>query len=474
MIKSEDKKESRKIAKSLNIKVDKRNKALRFTQDGDTKIAVLEAKEASQSIVMRIRKKPDQAHNLKWVRDTERNKRILVGYLMNRIVFEILGRKISFAYIPCCNTFSICRPKEEQGHKQVTRDCLLLLLGQQGKSEVKAYKKQERQKKSLSYNEFLKLFRPKLRTYLKDKSPHEWMGKFIDSLPQRDGCFQFPLIKKKPFETCPGSCPLLKSEKRLGFKVDLVTGNSDFLQRKSRSPSILSSKEKQKSTKSSKKNRKKLKIDFRSEKKEHPYLPTRCLRRQGISNPANHVSPTTQKGSQKKISCFDPNPATQANFTLWSEQTSSHLGPLFPEDVFSLSNYLFDTSHERAENRFEDSYDKGVEEWLHQGDTPFKKTLISGQSSPLHKDSKFLESDLEGEDEKHEELQLSDLMLQKDFLKQEIKKAEEVIQEKKEVISKAQKKIGMIKEQAKEILQKELEEGWKKSPSSCRKRSKKE
>ena len=30
---------------------------------------------------------------MRWVRNTERNKRILAGYLMKRIVFEILGEE---------------------------------------------------------------------------------------------------------------------------------------------------------------------------------------------------------------------------------------------------------------------------------------------------------------------------------------------------------------------------------------------
>ena len=59
MIKSNNQKESRKIAKSLQIRVDRGVQGLHFTQDGETKIALLEVKEASKSIVHRISKKPD-------------------------------------------------------------------------------------------------------------------------------------------------------------------------------------------------------------------------------------------------------------------------------------------------------------------------------------------------------------------------------------------------------------------------------
>ena len=146
MNKNTNKKESRKIAKSLNINLRWNTKGFSFTQDGDTKIAILDVKRASQSIVKRMPKNPDQAHNLRWVRNTDRNKRILAGYLIRRVITRTLNIESGMNYMPCCNSFSDFKPKEEQGHKQVTNDCLLVLLGKEGKSQAITFKKQERKR----------------------------------------------------------------------------------------------------------------------------------------------------------------------------------------------------------------------------------------------------------------------------------------------------------------------------------------
>ena len=266
MIKNTNKKESRKIAKNLNIHVHWDTKALSFTQDGDTKIALLDIKQASQSIVHRMPKNPDQAHNLRWLRNTEQNKRILADYLMRRVIKYILGQSTGLYYMPCCNSFSFLKPKEDQGHKQVTNNCLLLLLGEEIKSQAIAFKKQEREKnKMVSWIEFLRLFRSKVLPFFKEKTPLEWVGGFIENLPKKNGCFQLPLIKQKPFLKCPGPCPLFKQGHPLLFKVDLVTSHSDSHSMLSPTSSPAEPRRTHsRYTKSSKKKNKKLKTHFLS------------------------------------------------------------------------------------------------------------------------------------------------------------------------------------------------------------------
>ena len=45
----------------------------------------------------------------------------------------------------------------------------------------------------------------------------------IENLPKKDGCFWFPLTKRKYSKKCPGSCPLAESDAPLRFMVDLST-----------------------------------------------------------------------------------------------------------------------------------------------------------------------------------------------------------------------------------------------------------
>ena len=348
MIKNNNVKESERIAKSLKFKLQKGYNALSFIQDGETKIALLDVKEASNSIVQRLSKNPDQAHNLRWIRDTERNKQILGGYLMRRIIVSILGSKEVFYYMPCCNSFSYHKPKEGQGHKQVNSDCLLLLLGEQERYEVRAFKKQQRQQnKSISWKEFLKLLRPKLTSYLKKKSPLEWVGHFIEGLPQKDGCFQLPLIKCKPFETCPGSCPLLSVGKPLEFKVDLTTKNPEFdFQAAPHSPSHSQPRRTHsRYTKSSKKKQssnKRLKTQFLSSKKKqslsndqtskisYDLPPPIFIESQ---EPSEHLE-ATREASTHHISSFDCqiSAGTADNFKHWSESTANFSGSLFKKE----------------------------------------------------------------------------------------------------------------------------------------------
>ena len=344
MIKNTNKKESRKIAKNLNIYVKKLTKALSFTQDGDAQIALLDIKYTSNLIVHRVNKNPEQAHNLRWIRNTHRNKRILAGYLMRRVVKYILGNTGGMCYMPCCNSFSDRKPKEGHGHKEVTTDCLLLLLGEEIKSKSIAFKNQERQKnKMISQNEFLRLFRPKILPFFKDKTPLEWIGAFIERLPKKDGCFRLPLIKNKPFPKCPGACPLEKSNKALQFKVDLLNPPPKATQTNTLNPSPPSLRKNPRYTQSSKKTNKKLKEHFISAKKRNSSSKISSSPPQ-----SNYPSESTFIKSeppiaeleprrvllQKKIRIFsiEPSPGTKANFGQWSKETAHPKTSLFNEE----------------------------------------------------------------------------------------------------------------------------------------------
>ena len=120
MINDQSKTESLRIAKSLNIRLVKCVSGLQFTEDGDDNIALLDITKASLSISHRMRNDPSTAHNLRWVRDTETNKRILANYLIKRLIIYLLNYGPTFYYTPCCNSFSQSKNQNQQRNK-VTR-----------------------------------------------------------------------------------------------------------------------------------------------------------------------------------------------------------------------------------------------------------------------------------------------------------------------------------------------------------------
>ena len=323
MIKNTNRIESERIAFSLNYHVAPETACLSFTQDADTKIALLKIKEASHSIIRRISKAPEQAQKLRWVRNTNRNKSILATYLMRRVVKTQLWKTGAFHYMPCCNTFSERKPKAENGHKQVTNDCLLLLLGEEVKSQVLTFKKQERKKSLMvSSTEFKKLFQSKILPFFKDKTPLEWVGGFIESLPKKEGCFQLPLIKNKPFFQCPGLGAHSVFGKPLQFKVDLMSHEPDWNSlRKPSSPSNCRRTELRFTKPPKKKKNKRLKTQ----------VPQTFLESQSSSEDfgikRKHEHP------QKSIFRFQASPQIAQNFKMRNENMTNFEGPLFKEEA---------------------------------------------------------------------------------------------------------------------------------------------
>ena len=232
MIKDISRRSSIKIARGLNIRLQRENNALEFTKDAGNIVALLDMTQASVCIVRRMKNDPALGHELRWIRDTDQNKRILESYLIKRIITHTLGLSENLHYTSCCNCFSQKKPKEEQGHKKVISDCLILLLGKEQKARAITFRKQlRRQNKSKKEAELRGIFKLEFLNYFQKESRLNSLRIFIEDLPKKDGCFQFPLIKWKPFPTCPGPCPQLKTSKPLRFKVDLFTHDPYIKQR---------------------------------------------------------------------------------------------------------------------------------------------------------------------------------------------------------------------------------------------------
>ena len=91
---------------------------------------------------------------------------------------------------------------------------------------------------------------------------------------KKDGCFQLSLIKVKPFPECPGSCPLLKLEKPLQFKVDLFWKEKDTSQAKKDQYSPATPRRSlPRFIKMKRSSGKKLKTEFLSERKNQKRTP---------------------------------------------------------------------------------------------------------------------------------------------------------------------------------------------------------
>ena len=266
MIKSFNKSESNWIAKLLNIRVQYYgSKGYHFTRDGEEFIAVIQIKQASKLITLRAIKSPEISKSFRWVRDTETNKMLLTNYLIKEVIVYSLGWSCRYYFTPCCHSFSITKPTSEQGHKGIVSDCLLLLLGEEEKFEALDYRFKLRERyQLLDKCDFFNMVKWPLLAYVKKRVKLTKLKEFIESLPRRDGCFQFPLIKNKPFRICPGCSPIPNPPEPLEFKVDLVCDDPAINDQIKQPSSKLSQKPKRRLKKLSQK----CKIDFLNPKDE--------------------------------------------------------------------------------------------------------------------------------------------------------------------------------------------------------------
>ena len=264
-----NKSESKWIAKILNIQI-LHNKGFNFKQDGKEFIARIQIRELTKLVGYRSHMNPGMSMNFRWVRDTDANKHLLTNYLIKQVILKRLACAVNHQYSPCCHCFTRKKPKKGEGHKGIIKDSLLLLLGEEEKSKALEYKKELRsQNRSLTKKEFRRILTVPLLAYFKNRVSLTKVAAFIRSLPRRDGCFRFPMIKHAPLIFCPGPCPISESKKSLSFKVDLVSNDPAINHhvRLPLSPSLSPRRGRTRFTKKSVKNGKKLKIEERTGKK---------------------------------------------------------------------------------------------------------------------------------------------------------------------------------------------------------------
>ena len=253
---------------------------------------------------------------------------------------------------------------------------------------MKTFKKQERKKnKLLSRDEFFKLFRPKLTTYLKEKSPLEWLGKFIESLPQRDGCFQFPLVKLKPFEICPGKFPLLTLGKSLKFKVDLTPNDQSFgsqIGENSPSQPLRNHPRYTQSYKKNKSKNKKLKTEFLSSKKtQRPSKDQTFELSEDLPLPIFIESQSVSEDLKVKREApthqitpfgFHPSERTPTNFKLQSDHAANFSRALFNQ---MSGSEVSETTEQRITDKAKVSELTKQLDCIELGDSPKKSARLN-------------------------------------------------------------------------------------------------
>ena len=191
-------------------------------QEEDADIVPLEIETAASRISHAKVNDPQFSDNLRWVRNTQENRQILTDFITKRVLIRKIISGTNWSYLPCCNVFSMLKPKGN-GHKDVKWNPLLFLLEADERSKALTQKKKLWLKNnSLSQTEFKNLATPQLLVFLKAECELGKIKKLVEGLPKKEGCFHLPFITNRFNEDCPGQSPLLKSGASLDFKVDLV------------------------------------------------------------------------------------------------------------------------------------------------------------------------------------------------------------------------------------------------------------
>ena len=488
MINQNLKSKSPHIDDSLKNGVRKGSSTLRLVQEGETNNEpVLISQKANNSIITLMLQNPGQGQGVRWVKENTKNKVVLTRLLIKRVVLRILVKYDRMYYMPCCNTFSKLEPKKKQGHKYVTSDCLLLLLGKQTKSEILGLKNQlKKQNKSLPSKELLEQLQVRLTSHFEKKSPLEWLGGFIDTLPQNGGCFQLPLIKGKPFEICPGPCLHFEGgASLLDFAVNSrskLTPSTNQVTSPDSSPSP-PLRQKERYTRSSKKSSsKKLKVGSGRES------PVKSASKKDTPTPHNDNNKKVEIGvripifleSESSISEFQVKKEVQepqdkycelslpttTKFEIQSYKPSKHSSPLFRKQV-NLDDSISVASKLSRNHSEENKVSNHVDQLGHDSIASLQRIGAEGPGSPINQSffqeseesSFFIKNEPEEDDDENsfvdqtlregdqDQERLVELMNQKvEYEKQIQEWKQEIVEVEQEIGELEQKKAGIDEE----------------------------
>ena len=163
--------------------------------------------------------------NLRWVRNSERNREVLFDFIIRRILIYKLLRSANWRYLPCCCVFSRQKPTGE-GHKDTKINPLDFLLEEDEKNKALDFKSKLKKKYSShpQKKDLAKVAKAEVFSFFKTELKLGKLTKLIEDLPRKDGCFYLPLCKEKYTDDCPGCSLFLNpGAPPLKFKVDLFS-----------------------------------------------------------------------------------------------------------------------------------------------------------------------------------------------------------------------------------------------------------
>ena len=326
-----------------------------------TQIKYLSIVDANENIWRISMGDPALGQSLRWIRNTPINRVLLSEYLIDNFIIQKLlhSSKWQMYYCPKYNQFIRRKPETEEVDF-INFNPLKAFLDKNQESEVLAFRKEVKKKNengAVLGEGLIKILTSELEDFFKLRAPLKKMDDFISSLPQKQGCFQFPVSKFKLNTSLEESLVLLDKNGLLKFKVDLVgygslvySGNRSYSSSPVRTRKI-SSKE---IRSNQKKSNKKLKVEYLSAEKIFPSNISSLGSSEEQSEPPTLDEPEPML--RDKSSCFDLEERVKAcrKLCLGTSDIFEELDRLNPIELFHEDHPSSAESHSSDEGEIEE------------------------------------------------------------------------------------------------------------------------
>ena len=172
--------------------------------------------------------------DLRWINNTSENTRLVVNLLIEQLILKRFYHGKKYFYYPCCNVFSRTKTKQKFVHKEHVEDAVRNLLT--SKPEQDQIVEFIRSKEGPQLGSSCQLSRKEVKAALSEfikNLPLERAVEFIrEEIPQKDGCFFFPLVRNKADFECLGKEYFDQLQERtLSSKIDLTSSYSNWMKK---------------------------------------------------------------------------------------------------------------------------------------------------------------------------------------------------------------------------------------------------
>ena len=138
----------------------------------------------SASFIISKTKDLQRSLNLRWVRDSKKNRDLLLDFLISSTILPKLLQSKECCYLPCCNVF--CHRFSGKGHHGVQNNPLLFLLEEEEKGQVMNFKKDFEEKKGscISHADYPYQLKRHLFNFIKTELHLKKLRSLIDNLTE--------------------------------------------------------------------------------------------------------------------------------------------------------------------------------------------------------------------------------------------------------------------------------------------------